>query len=331
MKRLLFFQVIAWLSVVPLVLAGGGDARKPAPEAEHGLALKFTIPEHDLFPENIAYDPVSGDYFLGSMSHSRILRIHPDGSYENFIRGADTGLLGSIGMKVDAKRRLLWVCSGRFSLMADYDTVPARTGVVKFGVDDGTAIAGWMIDQDSDYHIFNDIVVASNGDAYATTTLLGRVYRWPAGSDTMAVVLQLEPGRHNNGIALDSDGKYLFLTVDRSIYRFELGTQNLTELSIPDNGGLGTDGLYVYKNSLVSVKPRFKQIAQIFLNENHTAADRVVVLADGHEDFEYPTTGVIVGDKLVFVATSYANALRNLDSTEQHPDVRIYEVDLATE
>ncbi|MCP3963254.1 MAG: hypothetical protein GY719_35895 [bacterium] len=48
---------------------------------------KFTIPEHDFFPESIAHDPVSGDYFLGSMSHSRILRIHPDGSYERLAAG----------------------------------------------------------------------------------------------------------------------------------------------------------------------------------------------------------------------------------------------------
>ncbi len=306
-------------------------AGKVVPDAEHGLVLKFTIPEHDLFPENIAFDPVSRDYFLGSMGQSRILRIHPDGSYEDFVSGADTGLLSSIGMKVDAKRRVLWVCSGRFSLFADYDIAPARTGLVKFNVDDGTAVSHWMIDQDSDYHIFNDLTVAANGDVYATTTLLGRVYRWPADADTMELVLQLEAGRHNNGIVLGNDGKYLFMTVDRSIYRMELGTQNLIEITVPDDGALGTDGLYTCGNSLVSVKPRFKRIVQIFLNGDATAADRVVVLADGHEDFAYPTTGVIVGDKLVFVATSYANIPRVPDSVEQHGDVLIYEVTLETE
>jgi hypothetical protein len=53
--------------------------------------LKFTLPEHDLYPESIAYDPVSGCYYLGSMSTSRILRIHEDGTYEDFLAKQDTG------------------------------------------------------------------------------------------------------------------------------------------------------------------------------------------------------------------------------------------------
>jgi hypothetical protein len=57
-----------------------------------------------------------------------------------------------------------------------------------------------------------------------------------------------------------------------------------------------------------------------------SAAGRVDILAKEHGDFAYPTTGVIVGDQLVFVATSYANVPRNTESLDQHPDVLIYEL-----
>jgi len=295
---------------------------------ESGPVLKFTIPEHDLYPENIAYDEISGDYFLGSMSQSRIIRIHDDGSYEDFLSSSASGLSSSIGMKVDAVRRVLWVCTGRFTLYADYDAAPAMTGVLSFNVDDATPVDKWLLEQESDYHIFNDVALAANGDAYATTTLLGTVYKIPAGGGEWELILQLDAGSHNNGITLDRDGQYLFLTIDRSIYRMDLETRDLVELVVPEGEALGTDGLYFHDNSLVSMKPRFNRISQLFLNEDFSAADRVEVLAQDHEDFAYPTTGVLVGDKLVFVATSFANVPRNTESAQQHSDVLIYEVGL---
>lgn len=293
--------------------------------------LKFTIPEHDLFPENIAYDPVSGDYFLGSLSQRKILRIKKDGSYSDFVsRPEAVTLLSSVGMKVDAKRRVLWVCSGRYTLLADYDAAPAKTGVLKFNIDDGTLVNEWMLEQATDYHIFNDLALAANGDAYATTTMIGRVYRISAEGKDMELVLQLDPGSHNNGITLSDDEKYLFMTVDRTIHRLNLESKELVKLEIPEADALGTDGLYFYENSLVTQKPRFNRITQIFLNDDGTGASRVEILAEGHEWLAYPTTGVVVGDKLVFVATSYANIPRNSESDEQHGDVLIYEVELQT-
>jgi hypothetical protein len=51
---------------------------------------------------------------------------------------------------------------------------------------------------------------------------------------------------------------------------------------------------------------------------------RVEVLAEGDPDFDYPTTGVLVGDTLVFVATSFADIPRNAGTIDQHPDVLIH-------
>ncbi len=56
-------------------------ARQPSsagdPVFSEASRLLFSIPEFDLYPESIATDPVSGDYFLSSMSSSRILRVRP--------------------------------------------------------------------------------------------------------------------------------------------------------------------------------------------------------------------------------------------------------------
>jgi hypothetical protein len=54
--------------------------------------------------------------------------------------------------------------------------------------------------------------------------------------------------------------------------------------------------------------------------------ERVEVLAEGDPAFDYPTTGVVVGGHLVFVATSFADVPRNTESPLQHSDVLIYRV-----
>jgi hypothetical protein len=314
---------LAVLGFVLVLLAQTAGAEGPAVPN-----LKFTIPEHDLYPENIAFDPQTGDFYLGSMSRNRILRIHADGSYEDFVAAPDCGLLSSVGMKVDAKRRLLWVCSGRFTLYADYDSAPARTGLIAFDLETGRPAGEWLLDQESDYHIFNDVAVASGGEVYATTTLIGAVYRVRGGEKKMTLVHQLEEGRHNNGIALGPHEKYLFLTIDRSIFRLEPVSGELVELTVPGGESLGTDGLYFHDGSLVAVKPRFNRISRLFLDEGLTTAGRTETLAQDHEGFAYPTTGVVTGTSLVFVGTSYANVPRNPDSPRQHGDVLIFETGL---
>jgi len=308
--------------LVFVLFAGTSLAGNPDP------LLKFTVPEHDLYPENIAFDEKTGDYFLGSMGQSRIIRIKPDGSRSEFLAAPDSGLLSSVGMKADAERRRLWVCSGRFNLLADHDRHPAETGVFLFDLDSGRLIDNWVTAQQSPYHIFNDLVLDARGDAYATTTLIGRVYRLSPSSGRMELVHQLPPGQHNNGITIGPDGKYLFLAVDRTISRLDLATGELKELPVPDKGAAGTDGLYWFDGSLISVKPRFREITRIRLADDLFTVLRVEDLVRDHPQMAYPTTGVIAGNRLVYVATSYADVPRNSDSAEQHGDVLIHELAL---
>jgi hypothetical protein len=317
------------VAVLPLGILphGPGDGTAPGPPQQQApsLQLLFTIPEHDLYPENVAFDPASGDYFLSSMGQSRILRIHPDGSYEDFARGLEPELQSSVGMKVDARRRRLWVCSGWWTLFGGSVEAPLRTGVLLFDLDSGELVKSWLIEQPSAGHIFNDLTLASNGDAYVTTTLFGRIYRVSPQMEAMELVLET-PESHNNGITLGPVGRYLFFTLDREISRLDRETGEVIQVQVPGEGALGSDGLYFVDGSLISVKPRYEQIVRLHLNDAMDGVDRVEVLADDPDMLAYPTTGVIVEDHLVFVATSYADVPRNPGATDQHGDVRILQV-----
>jgi len=318
-----FFASGSALFLLLFVLASAARAG-----GESSSSPKFVVPEHDLYPESIAHDAETGCYFLGSMSTSRIIRTRPDGSYEDFLEAPPDGLASSIGMKADAQRRRLWVCTGRFTLYADYASAAARTGVLLFDLDGGGLLQSWLIPQESDYHIFNDLDLAPDGAAYATTTLIGRVYRLVPGREEMELVLQLPPKSHNNGIALAPGGKALFMAVDRTIARLDLATGELSELVTEAGEGLGTDGLYVHGDALVSVKPRYDQVVRLTLDESCSAVVGSEILVQGHPGFAYPTTGVLVDDKLVFVATSFANVPRSPGADAQHADVLIHELDL---
>ncbi len=288
----------------------------------------FTIPEHDFFPESIAHDPVSGDYFLGSMSHSRILRIHADGSYEDFLTSPVPELASSIGMKADADRRVLWVCTGRFSLFANPDPGPPRTGLIQLDLDSGALLASWLVSQKSPYHICNDIQLAAGGSAFATTTLIGRTYRVAPDLGEVTLLHQLEPGSHNNGITLGPGEEHLFVAVDRGIRRYDLSSGDVLEIDIPPAVGVGPDGLYYYDGSLIMVQPRSNQVVRLVLNDSHTAVDQFEVLARGHPDFAYPTTGVLVADSLVLVASSYADTPGREGVEAQHGDIFIHQLPL---
>jgi sugar lactone lactonase YvrE len=54
--------------------------------------------------------------------------------------------------------------------LPEHDELPARTGVLRFDIDEGKRIHAWSFPQESDYHIFNDLVVGPKGEVYATTT-----------------------------------------------------------------------------------------------------------------------------------------------------------------
>lgn len=306
------------------------SAQAPAlpPPLAAEARLKFRIPEHDLFPESIAYDPVTKRFFLSSMAQSRILTIGEDGAVEEFVASDESGLLSSIGMKVDARRRVLWVCTGRFSLYAAADVAPARTGLLEFSLEDGELRRSFLGEQPSRYHIFNDLAIDAKGRVYATTTLLGSIHAVDATSDVMELFHKLPDGSHDNGITVGLEGRFLFVVVDRSVDRIDLETRERITLAFPAGEGLGVDGLYAHRDTLIGVVPRQNRIVRYHLNDARDVVVRVEDLLRDHPEFVYPTTGVVVGDSFVVVATSYADRERRDELEEQHPDVLIYELDL---
>jgi acetyl esterase/lipase/sugar lactone lactonase YvrE len=307
---------IGWRVVLSIALGAGGVAAQRVPR------LAFRIAEHDVFPGSIAFDPATGDFFLSSMAQSRILRIRPGGSHTDFVRYLEPELESSIGLKVDAARRRLWACTGRYVLFGGVERGPPRTGVLMFDLDDGRLLQSWSVEQPSPSHIFNDLAVAEDGSVFATTTLLGRVYHITPGKDQMELVVD-SPGMQTNGVTLGPQGRFLFFVSDQAIRRLDLQSGAQIDVEIAGGAGIGTDGLYFQDGSLFAVQPGRGRIVRLNLNEQMDAVVGLSVLGENHPDFEYPTTGVIVRDTLYLVATSFADRSRTRGPGPQHSDVLI--------
>lgn len=334
MKRLHRFESrlsCLFFLLVALPATAQDEAEAPEPVDVPAVAVKFTLPEHALYPESLAYDPKTERYFLSSLGQSRILCLEKDGTRRDLPLPPGVELASSVGMKVDAGRRRLWVCHGRYVLHEKHDELPARTGVLVLDLDEPRVVRSWSFVQKSDYHIFNDLALAADGTAYATTTLMGKVYHLDAESGEAEVILDLGDEGHNNGIALDPEGRTLFLVTGRMLSRLDLATRELAKLTLPPGEGPGGDGLYFYDGSLLVVLPHAKRIARYFLNEARTAATRAETLVAGRSDWDYPTTGLLLGDELLVVATSYASGFQRAEGTEQHGDVSICSVPLQSE
>ncbi len=264
----------------------------------------FTIAEPDLLPEGIAYDPKRRTFYLSSIYKSKIVSIDAAGRKNDFKASGQDGLLSVLGMKVDVRRRLLWVCNN------------TRDGVAfvhKYNLDSGKLIKKYTLDHKPSRHQVNDIAFNRRGEVYITDSLSGAVYEIPADTDELRLLVNLEQGVYPNGIALSKDEKRLFVATFAGISLIDIGTKTHTELAHGENIALtGADGLYLYGNSLIAVQnanPSPDRVIRWFLNAEGNKVEKAQVIESNHPLYALPTTGAIVGDNFFYIANTQINSV----------------------
>ena len=71
-------------------------------------AQAFVLKEKGLITESVAYDPADETFYVSSAYRRKILSVNRRGEVKEFATERE-GLLSALGMKVDARRRHLWV------------------------------------------------------------------------------------------------------------------------------------------------------------------------------------------------------------------------------
>ena len=284
--------------------ASGGTATRKVPTEEaaagdDSATRTFALPGRRAFPEGVAYDPATGDFFVGSTQSGAVYRGNVrDGSGETevFLEGGADGRRGVTGMKVDGQGRL-WI-SGRDSGRAFvYD---AGSGELIKVLDTPPAAST----------LINDVTVTRDA-AYFTDSFRPTLFRVPL---TPGGVGDIEPwldfgrtpvryrgGFNLNGIAATEDGRYL-ITVQFNtgeLYRIDTKTREVTGVDLGGETLKTGDGLLLEDRTLYVVREVPGEIVPVDLSEDF-ASGRV---GEGFSDpsLRFPTTIAGYGDRLLVV------------------------------
>lgn len=281
-------------------------ATAPVP---HGR-VRLTVVDTMLHPEGVAFDPRHERWFMGSVHERKIVAIEPDGRVHDFVASGSDGLAGVFGMAVDSVRRRLWVATTALPRMAGFtDADSGRVGVYGYDLDTGRlARKAWMSRDASVDHTFGDVAVAPDGDVYVSDSQAPWILALPAGSDSLVRFLTHPLLRSPQGMAITPDGAMMYVAdYSHGLMRVSLASKAVEPMALaPGLTVLGVDGLYWHRGALIAVQNGVTpaRVVRFCLDPSGRSVRHVDVLDRNPALADEPTLGAIVGDSLVYVATS---------------------------
>lgn len=276
--------------------------------------LERTLQERDLLPEGIASDPETGALYLSSLHKRKVVRVDRDGKVSDFLPEGKDGLRATLGMRVDPKRRHLWVVSSSEPFMKGFTPDDqGRSAVHVFDLASGRLVHRWTLGSPAEPAYLNDVAVLADGWGAITDSTRGTVYLAEPGKPELAPLLP--PGRFtfSNGLDVAPDQKRLYVATFFGILVVDLATKAVAPLTMPPKAGIfgGIDGLYVHQGTLIAIQNALgrPRIWRLRLNPAGEAATQVEILESGGPDLDLATTGTLVGNDLVFVANPQMRAI----------------------
>lgn len=297
-------------------------------------SVAFTLSDRELIPESIAYDPKDDGFFVGSIYKRTIVKRAKDGKVVDFVPAARDGLGGVLGIKLDAKRRELWAnaCNlGSQMAMAIPDPqTEGHSAIYRFHADSGKLLRKYQIGTKESPACVNDLVIAPNGDVFATSgkgPLEGFVMRVARDGEKAEVFFTPQESNHGfNGITISDDGKTLYLADNiYGVMAVDIASKRGRLLPAPERTAMEQiDGLYFYRGSLVGIQNArsLMRVTQFALDASRERVSGHRTLERNNPHFTVPTTGVLVGNELYFVANTELDALNpegGLKGTPKEP------------
>ncbi len=271
-------------------------------EVREGIG-QYVLPGENVFPEGVAYQPSTGDFFVSSTGDGTIFRGNVRrGVAEPFLEGGADGRTTAIGLEIDDARGRLFVAGGGTGRMFVYD------------VRDGSLVETFQTERAPTF--INDVTVVPNGDAFFTDSQSPVLYRVYAENDSLeaeewldftGTPLQYQPGFNLNGIVSDAEGRYLVVVQSNTGKLFRIDTDSKAVAEIPVSGGELTngDGLVLAGGILYVVRNQQGLIVKLQLAEDLSSATVLGSTAD--PSLTYPTTAAIAGERMLVVNSQFNN------------------------
>ncbi len=296
--------------------------------------VAFSVPEKDLLPEGIAYDPGDGAFYIGSIWKSKILKIDRRGLIHEFTAEKQDGLRSVAGMRVDADRRLLWAVS--FVSQPWAKIAPEDVGwsaVFKYDLTKGRLVKKYELSGRGAGHLFNDLTISRSGHVFVTDSLRGEIYAIDPQTDRLELFYRSDEFWYTNGITMGNDERTLYLaSPGNGVFRIDIPSKACRLVSHPETMTLSAiDGLYFYDNGLIGIQPRYDRVCRFHLNRRGDSVERLEIIEAHNPHFDFPTSGTIAGGTLYYIANSQAysfNPAGALFPLEKLKDVVILCADL---
>ncbi|MFQ5605545.1 MAG: hypothetical protein ACE5HS_19925 [bacterium] len=269
----------------------------------------FKLSEKDLITESVAFDERQNTFYVSSIHKRKIVQITADGVTSDFITAEQDGVWSVFGLRVDAVRRVLWVCTAAVREMQHFQAgEKGRAAVFKYDLDAKKLLKKYAVADTTAAHLFGDLTLDATGNVYISDSDYNGIYRITQKDDRLTEFVA--PGWFSSlqGLAFTADAAWLFVAdYAQGVFRIDMSTKQVLKLPIPPKvTQLGIDGLYFFDGSLIAIQNGVtpQRVIRIYLND---ALDRVVgtkVMEANHPDFDEPTLGGIVGKTFYYVANS---------------------------
>lgn len=277
----------------------------------------FRLPERNFIPEGMAWDSRTGHFYLSSTYLRKVSKRDDSGYFHNFTPSAAHGMWQALGMKVDARRRWLMVCSGdddrRMVGFRNEDL--GKSGIFIYDIDTGDLVARHVLGA-TGRHLFNDLVQGPGEKLYITDSDEGTVYSLNRAAGKFTRMTPANRFTYPNGIAISPDGRTLYVADAVGIEMLDIASLSVRRLShAADVTLVGIDGLYFRHGYLVATQTGVKpyRVMAFHLVPTLDRVDWAIVLERGDPRMSSPTEGVIVGDWLYFIANSQQDAFDSDD------------------
>ena len=270
--------------------------------------IAAALAEEDFFPEGISHDSAGGVWYLASVRHRKVTRVTRGGAAVDIVREGQDGLWAVLGVRADPGTGTLWVTTAAVPQMAGY--LPAdngRSGIYAFDLASGRLKSRYLLPASSQGHLLGDLVVAPNGDVYATDSQDPVIWRVVKGSDQVQEFLRHPLFRSLQGPVLHPSGRTLYVAdYSHGVLAVDLNTRQVTALPTPPRTtALGIDGLVWYDGGLIGVQNGVApaRIVRLALDRQGGRITAIRLL-DRHAAATEPTIGTVWGKSFFYVANS---------------------------
>jgi sugar lactone lactonase YvrE len=284
---------------------GGGEGRSRN-QTTQGVsgAERYVLPGEQVFPEGVAYQSDTGDFYVGSTTDGTVSRGNVEGGpkeAEVFLEPESDGRTTAIGMEVGEDGRL-FIAGGDTGRIFVYDT-------------ESTDQIRRLDTPDAGATFLNDVAVTPDGDAYVTDSLRPVLFRVPSTGDGVGEAepwlnfegtpAEYEEGFNFNGIDATEEGRYLVAVQSNTgeLFRIDSESKKVVEIDLGGKTLTNGDGLLLDGHTVYVVRNEQALIVPVKLSGAYISGEVGEPFTD--PSFAFPTTIAKTDGRLLVVNSQF--------------------------